>query len=253
VGFRELRENWNAFGAQDPLWAILTQPGKQWSVEEFFETGRGEIAALMQRLEDFPGRARRRALDFGCGVGRLTQALAEHFDEACGVDVAPSMIELANRYNRHGERCQYTLHQEPNLDCFADASFDLIYSRNTLQHMQPRYMRRYLREFLRVAAPGGAIVFGLTGGLTRERLTHRFFGPLARFLRHRIYWKLFRRGEPRMDMYGIPREQVIRILEDCGGKVIAVEPDASLGPAWNGYFYFVTKPLAAMSAQKGRI
>ena len=30
-----------------------------------------------------------RALDFGCGVGRLTQALAGKFSECDGVDIAP--------------------------------------------------------------------------------------------------------------------------------------------------------------------
>jgi len=38
-----------------------------------------------------------RALDFGCGLGRLTQPLAERFDEAVGVDIAASMIEGARR------------------------------------------------------------------------------------------------------------------------------------------------------------
>ena len=38
---------------------------------------------------------RRRALDFGCGIGRATIPLAGHFDEVVGVDVAPGMIEQA--------------------------------------------------------------------------------------------------------------------------------------------------------------
>ena len=36
-----LQEHWNAFGEQDPLWAILTEPGKRggaWDLEEFFGT-----------------------------------------------------------------------------------------------------------------------------------------------------------------------------------------------------------------------
>lgn len=48
---------------------------------------------------------RKHALDFGCGVGRLTQALAAHFDEVTGVDISPSMIKLAKKYSRHGDGC----------------------------------------------------------------------------------------------------------------------------------------------------
>lgn len=50
-------------------------------------------------------------LDFGCGVGRLTQPLADHFNWFYGVDIVPSMIELANKYNPHGERCKYILNE----------------------------------------------------------------------------------------------------------------------------------------------
>ena len=44
-----LRRHWNEFGRSDPLWAILTAPdkkGNRWSVDEFLQTGRDEIAAL---------------------------------------------------------------------------------------------------------------------------------------------------------------------------------------------------------------
>lgn len=39
-----LRENWEVFGDQDPLWAILTDPsrrGGRWDLEEFLQTRGG--------------------------------------------------------------------------------------------------------------------------------------------------------------------------------------------------------------------
>jgi cyclopropane fatty-acyl-phospholipid synthase-like methyltransferase len=55
--------------------------GRRWTTEEFFATGVTEIAALMAEARGFGLPAsRRRALDFGCGLGRLTQALADHCD-----------------------------------------------------------------------------------------------------------------------------------------------------------------------------
>jgi SAM-dependent methyltransferase len=239
MGLRDVQAHWNEFGIRDPLWAILTLPGKQgnqWDAEEFFNTGRTEISELMQRVSV----ARRRVLDFGCGVGRLTQALAAEFDEACGVDIAPSMIELAVQYNRHGERCKYILNAQDDLRCFPAATFDMVHSRITLQHMQPRFIRRYLREFVRVVAPGGVIVFNLPS----ERIGGHVLERMAWFLRYRVLWSVLHRGEPRMDMYGVPRKNVVRLMQNCGAELLAADPDIHIGPEWNSFVYMFRKPAA---------
>ncbi len=79
MNIRDLRQDWDAFGKNDPMWAILTAPGKRgnkWQAEEFFETGGREIEELMKYVQSLGvSLSRRRALDFGCGVGRLTQAV----------------------------------------------------------------------------------------------------------------------------------------------------------------------------------
>ena len=80
----------------------------------------------------------RRALDFGCGVGRLTQALADYVDHAVGVDIAPSMIELARRHNTHGSRCEYIVNDTDHLSRFADQIFDVVYTGRVLQHIAPQ-------------------------------------------------------------------------------------------------------------------
>lgn len=160
-----LRHNWEMLGNTDPLWAIYAEPskrGNRWSLDEFFATGVAEIGYLMEYLDDLPVKLRRaRALDFGCGVGRLTQALAGVFERADGVDIATSMIDLARVYNRHGDRCMYHVNTRSDLALFPDAAFDLIYSVLVLQHMEPRYAEEYIAEFLRVLRPGGLAVFAV--------------------------------------------------------------------------------------------
>jgi SAM-dependent methyltransferase len=164
-GLRELQRNWDEFGRRDPLWAILTVPEKinrKWKARDFFATGEREVREVMCYVEALGVPfARRRALDFGCGVGRLTQALCLYFKESCGVDIAPSMIELAARYNRHGERCRYFVNPAGDLRLFESDSFDFVYSNIVLQHMGPEHSKNYIREFLRVLAPGGVLVFQL--------------------------------------------------------------------------------------------
>jgi len=163
MDLNELQKNWHELGKIDPLWAILTSPdrkGGKWDVEEFFATGRDEVAATMHSAQSLglPHR-RETALDFGCGVGRVTQALCAWFERCCGVDIAPSMIELARQYNTHGGRCSYLLNAYDDLRDVSGDSFDLVYSNIVLQHMEPRYSTTYIREFVRVMRPGGLVVF----------------------------------------------------------------------------------------------
>ena len=78
MNFTDLEKNWNGLGENDPYWAVLTDPNKQnnqWSSEEFYETGRNFFNFILKDLaiEDKVGK--QKALDFGCGPGRITQAM----------------------------------------------------------------------------------------------------------------------------------------------------------------------------------
>ena len=258
---KDLQKNWDEFGRTDPLWAIITDPAKKgggWDVGEFFRTGRDEVAAVLRYAAALGVRAgRRRALDFGCGVGRLTQALAEHFAEVDGVDIAPSMIDLARQYNRHGDRCRYSLNERPDLRLFESGRFDFLYTNVVLQHMEPRYAKDYLVEFLRVLAPDGLAVFqlpsepGPRGRWCRFKDRVRPFVPrsvrgLYRWARgtHRRPAEAGSDG-PVMEMHGVPRRQVERLLTGHGGRLVDVVEDRSPGPGWVSYRYCVTKPAAA--------
>lgn len=158
-------EFWEDAAQRDPLWAILSDPtkrGRQWDLGEFFETGRREISLLLYQLRQLghPPSAGR-ALDFGCGVGRLTQALAATFAEVVGVDVSPTMIRLARELNRYPAVARYVLNQSASLAQFPSGSFDFVYSDIVLQHLDPEHAKQYIAEFLRVLRRGGAAVFQL--------------------------------------------------------------------------------------------
>ena len=60
--------------------------------------GRDRARLRRRRLARTTWR-RDRALDFGCGVGRLTRALGTRFESALGVDISAGMIEQARRLN----------------------------------------------------------------------------------------------------------------------------------------------------------
>ena len=99
----QLKKNWNELATKDALWSILPDPKKKnnkWQLEEFFRTGEKEALNVLKELE-FLGLEinHGRCLDFGCGVGRLTQPFGKFFQESIGIDISEKMIEFAKSYN----------------------------------------------------------------------------------------------------------------------------------------------------------
>jgi SAM-dependent methyltransferase len=191
---RKLTRDWDELAQLDPLWAIASDPRKQygkWSVEDFFAGGRARVERWFQMAAASGIRiGEGTCLDFGCGVGRLTQALAARFDSCCGVDISPEMIMLARRYNRFGERCQYLLNQDQNLGMFGDGVFDCVLTTEVLQHMPPHFALTYLEEFLRLLKPQGVLLFEVPTQMLVQDTRALYLKTLPKFHWDRIRNKL---------------------------------------------------------------
>lgn len=165
VSFDEVRRDWTRLGAHDPLWAVYVaadKRGGRWDPEQFLATGRDDVAASVSWLSSLGlGSRWSRVLDFGCGAGRLSQALADHADEVVGVDVSPPMLEVARRLDVD-DRCAFVLNETSDLGAFPPASFDLVYSELVLQHLPAPVIDGYLAEFVRVLRPGGIALLQCT-------------------------------------------------------------------------------------------
>ncbi|MFA7605105.1 MAG: methyltransferase domain-containing protein [Rhodocyclaceae bacterium] len=132
------REQWEKLGSDDPYWAVLTDPNKKggkWSAEEFFKTGKEEIEDILSRLSKLginPGRGV--ALDFGCGVGRLSRALAREFQKVIALDISSSMLKEARKVNYGIENIEFTHNTSEYLKTIPESSIDFLYSNIVLQH-----------------------------------------------------------------------------------------------------------------------
>jgi SAM-dependent methyltransferase len=234
-----LRNRWDRAGKTDPFWAVLSQPdkrGNRWESDEFFETGVQEIADVMQHVTSLGiVHGHERALDFGCGPGRLTQALARYFGAVDGVDISPSMIQLARDLNKFPERCGYHQNSASDLRLFDDATFDMVYSSITLQHVDPVYARDYIREFVRVLRPGALVIFQLPGRRTGRRSAARRYIPAPVF---RLYLRVRYRDHPAATMNGMPREEVVALVDSLGAEVLDVEPNNAAGAGWESFLYY---------------
>jgi SAM-dependent methyltransferase len=233
---QRLSRDWDELAELDALFVVLAEPGRdegRWDLAEFLATGESEIEQLLARAAQV-GRPRRRqrALDFGCGVGRLTRALAGHFDECVGVDISAEMIRRAAEVNADRPNCRFVQNVSPDLSQFASGSFDLVYSSKVLQHLPSRALAcAYLEEFVRVVRADGLIAFQLWTRIPfRNRLQPRRRAYAALRPLHLPQAFLNRLGlSPRGRGLAVPEAQVRATITGVGGEVLLTEPDGEWG------------------------
>lgn len=155
-----LKATWERLGKDDPLWAVLTDPDRRhgrWDVDEFLDAGHQPIDTVRELVEEAQLALGGRVLDFGCGAGRLSNALAEHVEQVVGIDIAESMVQQARQIARFPDRIEFVHYDGARLP-FPDCSFDSAVSLIVLQHARPAVQMAALLELLRVVRPGGALV-----------------------------------------------------------------------------------------------
>jgi SAM-dependent methyltransferase len=248
MNLQESQKNWDELAKADPLFIVLTYKDKQggkWDPKEFFNTGVAEVETDLAYIRSLGTEILKgKALDFGCGVGRLSQALVNQFEEVHGVDISEKMIELARKYNQKGDKCKFYVNAKKDLSLFQSNSFAFIYSKIALQHIRPVFSKAYLQEFMRLLTLGGILFFQLTAEPAKAAPQ----GALRRFIKKLLpenirEWlrDLKWRGKARVDVYGVPKDEVIKILESNGGQVLGVRPNNIAGEYWLGYDYCAKK------------
>jgi 2-polyprenyl-3-methyl-5-hydroxy-6-metoxy-1,4-benzoquinol methylase len=241
---KSIEKTWNKLGKTDPLWAILARRGKsqnRWDIGDFFETGITEVENLMKYIYSLNiDISRNKCLDFGCGVGRMTQALALYFNQVHGVDISLPMINLAKEHNRR-QNCYYHSHRCDDLGIFSENYFDLVVSYLTLFHIYPKYTKRYLTEVLRVLHPGGVAVFHIVNdviiGSYKEFIKVKYPG-WSRFLL-KIMGKY--RDISMYGVYCIKHDDLVDLVRGSGGKIIDRQREEVLGRNYICYRYCVIK------------
>lgn len=226
----KIHENWTALGNDDPLWVVLSDPtkkGNRWDIDEFFETGRQEIKEVLGKVQALGIDLHLgKALDFGCGVGRLSQALGNHFILVDGVDVSGSMIEKAKSLNKQPEKVRYHLNVKSDLQDFASDTYDFIYSAICLQHIPTNFQEKYIAEFARLLKPGGIAYFQAIHSHGWRSLVPNWFADLYRKIKHK--------GKPFIPLYGITPDCVRHSIQSNGG--IIKKHDSNPYPGWESRF-----------------
>jgi len=148
---------WNESAKNNEMSAILSNR-VDWDEAEFFSSGH---EWLRQHFEWAAGAGfkpgGRSALDFGCGVGRMTNALATQYESVVGIDISDEMLRLAGSLSkapniRFSQVFGATIPEQ-------NRSFDLVYSTIVIQHIAPPFNLQSVADMFRLCKGGGYVLF----------------------------------------------------------------------------------------------
>lgn len=246
---------WQYYGDKDPYFAVLTQPQFRRdqltsdALLNFFDSGDRYVAHVMQTIEEHFGEFRAlRALDFGCGVGRLTLPLAARCRSVVGVDVSePMLAEAAQNAARVGATNASFVRGDDELSQ-VEGSFDLLVSLIVFQHITPPRGERILKQLLAHLREGGVgalhFTYGFESGVPQARRL------LARAYKHVPYlWNArnLLRGrpftEPLMQMNEYDLNRLLCILQEagCHDVVVRFTETGAFGKPFYGVVLFFQK------------
>jgi SAM-dependent methyltransferase len=150
---------WDARAREDAYYFVDTRLEYGNPDEKAFWSG-GE-AALDQLLDVLGAEIepQHRVVDLGCGIGRLTRALAGRAEDVVGIDVSGEMLARARELNSHLSNVEWLQGDGRSLAPVADSSVDVCVSHVVFRHIpDPAISLGYVREIGRVLRPGGFAV-----------------------------------------------------------------------------------------------
>lgn len=231
---QRVKAQWEHLGACEPYWSVLTHDQfkldrlDEAHLRDFYHTGLKPVRQLERLLDTFeivlPDKT---ALDFGCGVGRVSLHLLERGYRTTGIDISPGNLAIAEqRCREYGSRFQPRRLSDPDdIDRLEPVS--LMLSVLTLQHNPPPIQRQLLAKLLARLKPGGVAFFQLP----THRPGYRF--EVARFI-----------AEPDpavMDMHCLPMSAVLETLREQGLSVLDVQRDNWAGADFHSHKFLAIK------------
>jgi len=217
---QHIAAEWRKYGVETPHWSVLTHSdflpeNIARNVEEFYATGREHAKTMLNPIARSGGSIERfnRVMDFGCGVGRLTLALAPKAAEIVGVDISPPHLALAR--DRAGSETNAKFVSINTVEQIGTlGQFDLIVSFIVIQHNPPPVMAEILRMLLSCLVGGGFIIIQI------PTYINGYAFRLADYL-----------AAPRagIDANPLPQHIIFKIFAEAGCDVLEVREDNFLG------------------------
>jgi SAM-dependent methyltransferase len=162
-----MRKDWDE-RARENARHYVNNARTEWADEDFFESGRVNVGNYI--LNDMTNICQGKdpkqmaVLEIGCGVGRMTRALAATFGQVYGVDVSGEMIAQATQNLASTPNATVLQNNGADLRVLGDITIDFAFSYIVFQHIPSReVIRNYVAEVHRLLRPGGLFKFQLQG------------------------------------------------------------------------------------------
>lgn len=141
-------------------WVFNNETGDTLTMAEFVATGDSEVAVYVDRFGLAEGDDRRRLVEIGCGIGRMTCAFSRRFDTVFACDLDAGFLERCReavaRFGRVDRLRTIEVTDGRSLNVPDDAA-DVAFSYITLQHCNRDDALALVAEALRVVRPGGLV------------------------------------------------------------------------------------------------
>lgn len=217
---------WRRLGEYEPHWSVLTDPLYKAdmiseTIEHFYASGSGDVREFVQAVSRselrFPSGGT--CLELGCGVGRATPWLAQHFRHVIATDVSLSHLNVARQAMVESSCNNVELRLVNTIEAIESLPrFNCFFSIIVLQHNPPPVIHWLLSEMLAKLKLGGVAFFQLPT-----------FLPNYQFDAHAYMSQLPDHGQ--MEMHALPYDSVLRIIDDAGCDLLESQANDCLGIA----------------------
>lgn len=249
-------KEWEKWGQKDPYFGVITHEKyrnanlSEEAKNEFFQTGRDHIAHVLDQCRrhltsDFMPV---RALDFGCGTGRLVIPLAELCHHVTGIDISESMLNEArkNCQQRQLENVEFIL-SDDHLSRLK-GEYNFIHSFIVFQHMAAHRGILLFIKLMEHLQSGGIMAVQFTYSKSKYHKHHgvppwgMFNDLMARLKLILKHWKsiLLPGSDPEMQMNPYPLNSLLYLIHARGIHDVHVEFTDHGGEF--GVFLYFQKP-----------
>ncbi len=172
-------QTWERLGSSDPFYGVLSfdrfrgQQLDEQQLQQFLSTGEVHMSRVFELLEQhFEFTPHGRALDFGCGVGRLVFPMTDRFDHVVGLDISEGMLSTAQSLASKQNRSNVEFVNSKNGFPTFNEKFDFVHSHIVLQHMPRSLGEAAIQYMIEGLAPNGVGAIHFTYGHSNGPLRH---------------------------------------------------------------------------------
>lgn len=223
----KIKKKWEYFGETNPYFAVSTfdkfkkENLDEVALEDFFESGERYVERIWREIENnfLPDFQPRRAIDFGCGVGRITLPLAKRCETVFGIDISENMLKEARQNSQKLDLNNAKFVKGDDDLSEVSGEFDFIHSFIVFQHIKPDLGEAIFKKFVEMLSKGGIGALHFTYFNSQSSLMQKI---RARFYRefpwtHKLRNFLRGRNEHFIQMYFYNINRLLLILQenDC--------------------------------------